>query len=318
MSSFNESLIEAINKFIPKKKDQLDFLMNSLVLGKETAYRRLRGDVPFTFSESCIIARKLEISLDRLAYVHGSGKPVFELEIFPDNPLNYIHYRLTQHEQSFNFFINAELSTMMTACSMLPVSFFFNYELLLKVHAFRLIYQVQTEAPIYKFGEFVFPEEFNTKRKFLVEQGHLLPESIIIFDHRIFTAFIKSTLYFHSLDIITDKEREDIKNELGELITDLEEETTRGKNKGETRTQWYLSNIDFYYNYTYIEGGNFRRAYMDGIYMMDTISSSDPQICVMHKKWIESLKRYSTLISVSGEKERKAFFEKQREFLKEL
>ena len=43
-----------------------DMLMDTLYIGKEAVYRRLRGEVPFTLQESALISRKLGISLTKL------------------------------------------------------------------------------------------------------------------------------------------------------------------------------------------------------------------------------------------------------------
>lgn len=64
IDKLNIGLIEAIKKKIPSKGSIANLLMDILYIGKEAIYRRLRGEVPFTFAEAAIISRKLEISLD--------------------------------------------------------------------------------------------------------------------------------------------------------------------------------------------------------------------------------------------------------------
>ncbi len=65
----NTNLIEAAKEKFPPKGQLADMLMDTLYIGKEAIYRRLRGEVPFTFQEAAIISKELGISLDRIAGV---------------------------------------------------------------------------------------------------------------------------------------------------------------------------------------------------------------------------------------------------------
>jgi len=322
MQEFNSNLISAISERIPKKGEQLNFLMNTSSMGKETAYRRLRGDIPFTFSEACTVAKALGISLDNIAKVNRLDKPVFELEISPDDTNNYIQYKLEQYEQSYSFFTNSPITQIETVCNIIPYAFLFPYENLFRIHSFRLLYQTDTKRNAIKFAERQLPDDLNEKRIELAKLNHCMPENTIIFDRHIFISFMKHIRYYYSMDLVDDDEMEILKREFLALIDDFENIAIAGKRcdgEGEGCKSWiYLSNIDFDCNYSYVIGENFERAYMDGIYLMDTISSSDPQICRLHKEWIESLKKYSTLISVSGEMERRAFFDAQRQLVVEV
>lgn len=62
----NANLIEAMKEKLPLKGQLADMLMDTLYIGKEAVYRRLRGEVPFTLQESALISRKLGISLDKI------------------------------------------------------------------------------------------------------------------------------------------------------------------------------------------------------------------------------------------------------------
>lgn len=318
MFSFNDELIGAIQDRIPQKNDQLHFLMNTIAMGKETAYRRLRGDIAFTFTEACIIANKLGISLDNLAKIKRTDKPSFELEISPENPLDYIHFRLKQYETSFNFFLSAENISISSVCNTIPYPFLFPFEHLFKLFTFKVVYQISNRKDIHHLSDFILPEELNEIRISMGKKNDYMPEDTIIFDRNIFSSFLKSIQYFHSLKIVTDNEKEVLKKEFNELLDNFEVMAERGERKGGNKTWIYISNIDFDCNYSFVKTDNFEHAYMDGIYQMDTISSGDPQICHLHKGWIESLKKYSTLISISGEIERRSFFEEQRNIINHI
>ena len=48
----NANLIEAMKEKLPLKGQLADMLMDTLYIGKEAVYRRLRGEVPLTLQES--------------------------------------------------------------------------------------------------------------------------------------------------------------------------------------------------------------------------------------------------------------------------
>ena len=60
----NSGLIESMKEKIPEGANLANLLMDILYIGKEAVYRRLRGEVPFTFTEAAVISQKLGVSLD--------------------------------------------------------------------------------------------------------------------------------------------------------------------------------------------------------------------------------------------------------------
>ena len=59
-------LISTMREVTPKEGNLANVLMDILCMSKEAIYRRLRGEVAFTFSEVAIIAGELGISLDKI------------------------------------------------------------------------------------------------------------------------------------------------------------------------------------------------------------------------------------------------------------
>ena len=54
-------LIEALKEKLPPKRNLANLLMDTLYIGREAIYRRLRGEVPFTLEEAALISRKLGV-----------------------------------------------------------------------------------------------------------------------------------------------------------------------------------------------------------------------------------------------------------------
>lgn len=66
MRNINTDLIDAMKIYLPKGNNLANALMDILYLGKEATYRRLRGEVPFTFAEVATISQHMGISLDKI------------------------------------------------------------------------------------------------------------------------------------------------------------------------------------------------------------------------------------------------------------
>ena len=66
MRNINTDLIDAMKIYLPKGNNLANTLMDILYLGKEATYRRLRGEVPFTFAEVATISQHMGISLDKI------------------------------------------------------------------------------------------------------------------------------------------------------------------------------------------------------------------------------------------------------------
>ena len=67
INELNTGLIEALKEKLPPKTNLANLLMDTLYIGREAIYRRLRGEVPFTLEEAALISRKLGVSLDKIS-----------------------------------------------------------------------------------------------------------------------------------------------------------------------------------------------------------------------------------------------------------
>ena len=72
MKNFDSELLDEIKKRFSTKEDMASTLSEWLSTNKNAIYRRLRGDTLFTFNELCMIASKLEISIDKIVLKENS------------------------------------------------------------------------------------------------------------------------------------------------------------------------------------------------------------------------------------------------------
>ena len=161
------------------------------------------------------------------------------------------------------------------------------------------------------------PEKLIIAHKRLSESAKKSGKTYFIWDNSIFHSFVKEIQYFAGLKLISVKDVIQLKKELQQLLTDLEYLSVKGEFNNGNKLPIYLSNINFETTYSYISKKNFEVS-LFSIYSLNSMDSQNPHICRMQKKWIQSLKRHSTQISESGETQRIAFLEKQKNIIAAL
>ncbi|MDR0659295.1 MAG: hypothetical protein LBG19_00505 [Prevotellaceae bacterium] len=322
-SEFNQRLLAKIGETYPRKSQQLEFLMDKMSLGKESAYRRLRGDVPFSFTEACIVSQKLGLSLDDIVKnTIKNENPSFFLHVPPpsetlDDYLHYYKHTYAIYDVFLDKWANDPELKIYFASNIVPQAFMFPYHYLSKFRAFAWKYQMHHNIAPAKFSAINMPDDIYAKQQILLQKIRQFPECTYIISRNIFDNLVKMIQYFFDLSLLTREEVITLRDELLQLLSKLEILTTQESLEHNRKILVYLANIDFDSNYTYIQGSKYERSFIE-LYFINTISSSDSQLCRIQKEWIESLKKYSTMISMSGNIERIAFFDRQRELVNSL
>jgi hypothetical protein len=318
---FNQALIQKIQSLLPSGKARIRLLADTISLGKEAAYRRLRGEVLFTYEEACKIALKLGLSLDSLTDVSArENNPEFHLAFLPvkasagDPGEAYFSSVLSGHKQ-FGEMMNDPGLLTMSVFSYIPHVMFFPYPNLLRFGALMWAYQFM-DTPL-KLSEIALPQMYEEKFKALNYSLANIHRQVFIFDYFIFYSLCNKINYFYDLNYISVEEKRLLAGELADMLSVLEMEASVGKTQSEKDIWLYLSHLTFNANYTYVQGATFKRSYIE-IYHLNPLVSSDPLVCMMHKKWIESYRKYSILISAGGEIERTGFFRLQERFINRL
>ena len=125
--------------------------------------------------------------------------------------------------------------------------------------------------------------------------------------------------HFDELEIhlVSEEDKELIKDDLLLLTDELEELAGKGKYETGNDVRIYISNIKFDATYSYVATSNSHIS-MIRIYSINAITTQDDGMFRSLKEWVQSLKKFSTQISESGEMQRIRFFNEQREIINTL
>lgn len=322
-SKFNQRLLEKIGERFPKKSQQLEFLMKEMPLGKESAYRRLRGDVPFSFTEACVLSEKLGLSLDTIvSNVHKTERPYFLLHVpAPDEPPKDYTYYYTQtynvYEAMLDKWVNDPSLAIYAASNIVPQALMLPYPYLSKFRAFVWQYQTNQKTLSSTFSAVTIPDDIIAKQKTLVQRISQLPSITLTISQHIFSILVKMIQYYLKLNLLTKKEVLAMRDELFELLLKMKRLAIYNGIQHNEKLLIYVANIDFDSNYTYVKGKDFERSFIE-LHFINTISTSDVQICKIQKEWLDFLKKNATLTGMNENAEQIAFFEKQQKLINSL
>ena len=316
-NELNTGLVNAVREKLPSKDNLANALMDILYIGKEAIYRRLRGEVPFTLTEAAIISRKLGISLDKMIGVSFQDNAVFDMNIVGSNkPLETYYSILEKQVELFHAVEEDENSEIGTSSNIIPQTLSLNYDMLSKFRLFKWMYQNEN-IKCKHFDELEIPAKLQDIQKEFVNAAEHIHTTSYIWDNRIFAHMVNDVEYFSSIHLLTDEDKQKIKEDLLLLLNELESLARKGKFDSGNKVNIYISNINFETTYSYIESSNLQLS-MIRIYAINSITSQDVEMHKSLKEWIQSLKKFSTLISESGEMQRIQFFKEQREIIDTL
>lgn len=314
----NDALIKAVKERLLEDRNLATVLMETLSIGKEAVYRRMRKEVPFSFYEAVLIAKAMGISLDEVSSNSAISGAMFSLNTHLSNDAYDYFNRICNGYHDLYTYIKDDPSAMLSSvANVLPFVFHARYKVLTKFRFCRWLHQHQRAKSFESMSNVDVPSALMLKLEELSDMFYGITNVCLLWDPNIFHSVLRDIKYFYELNLMTTDELTLVKEDFRNLMEEMEELAYRGAFPNGNSVQVYLSNIDYGSSYTYMEKTNFQICLFH-LYNVDYIHSHHPEVCAIQKKWIDSMKRYSTLISQCGEKQRMTFFEKQRELINSL
>jgi hypothetical protein len=297
----NNLLIERIVQLRPSHIRPRDYLMAKLGRSKESAYRRLRNQTVFTFEEAARIAADLGFSLDEIA----GGKRLVSC------PENSFEDMLRKYLACLHQLSSSREKPHLVSMNRLHVFFLSAYEHLFGFLYHRQLHHTGKSGVRTPFSGIPIPEEVRSLRSGIKEQIKTFHYVDFIIEENFFESFIREMNYFYIRKLLSEAEVETMKEELFRLLHRLE--SLSQNTGGEGIYNFYLSQLHVDNNCLCGFGKN-------GICSCFRIDSKEIQIIhntqtLLHRKWMESQKKYAILISGSNEMLREEFIDKQREMI---
>lgn len=314
-----ENFIDAVKNSIPRNKKVSAVLTDILKIEKEAVYRRLRMEVPFTFTEIANVAQHLDISMDDMIDNNVSkNRPLYLKFIDYTDPMELGEVILDNLLTLVKQLKSASDSEISFSCSTLPPLLYLNYEQITRFYLFKWTYMYGNAAAGKRFDEMEISEHLNQIRQEIVSESHYIRTTNYIADSMLFCSLVHDIQYFLSIHLISEQEVRSLKREIAQLIDDTENLAAHGHYPDTNQeVNFYVSNLNFETSYICAETPDMHISMMKA-FILNVISSQDDLTFQRIKNWLQSLKRVSTLVSQSGEQQRILYFAQQREMVNAL
>jgi hypothetical protein len=315
-AKLNEALVQTIESHIPPNIKPIDYLMDILEISRESAYRRMRGEIAFTLEEIAKLACKLDFTVDGIIGVNNKERIFFDLktDLSKDPKRNFLSM-LTEYSNYIEQICNAHNRDSMASLNRISLFFLVPYDNLFKFYYYKWIHHTFNIPVNRLFSEITMSPEIIEVRDHFRTLIKKFNYCSYVIDRNIFSTLVREIQYYYSRELISMEEILVLKKELNELLDYWKSLMQGGNNESGFVYNFYLSLLNIEANTSYASIGLLEEevASQYWIYSVSPVMIRNHEVCAMHKKWIESMKKFSALITQSNETLQLEFIHKQRQ-----
>ncbi|MDR3142061.1 MAG: hypothetical protein LBU37_10100 [Tannerellaceae bacterium] len=315
--NLDKLLIDKIFEKLPSDVNPVDYLMEVLHISRKSVYRRKKGELPFSFEEIVVLSKELEFSIDELIAKGNENQAIFTHKtdtLFDPKEtfisiLNKYHdfYKKAAQSKSFEGVFTMNRILFMHALNTTHLFKFFYY---------MWVHQGYNIPLNFRYSEMDFPPEILALSKKVWEYVRNVGNTTIIMDELIFKNIFDEIAYYYQRELLTTEEYIRLKDELLAYIKRLEVIVSLGTNECGSNYAIYLSTLNIESNSCYYKiDDDIESSFW--VFGISPIYTNNNFVFTSHKKWIDSLKKYATLISQSNELLQSKFFNEQYNYIVE-
>ena len=316
---FFKEFLSAIQEKIPQKAMLTNTLSDILAIDTDSVYRRMRGDVRFSFVEMATIAKNLGISLDAIVGIENATNRPSQIALVKHVATDDPDYQIFKKHVDFLMSIKDEPNTkLMEAEITLPSSIFYDFEYITRLYMFLWHETSYAKRETIPFEKIVLPERVRVLQKQSCAYARLIKSTHFVWDQMVFKRIVTNVKFFFKVRLINKDDIALIKSDLFELLNYIEKLAVKGKYEDTGNEVFiYISDLIFMQNSCCIEGKDITFSQFS-MFALNAITAWDQEVFNETNAWIRSLQRMSTLITGSGEKIRTEFFDTQRAMIDTL
>jgi hypothetical protein len=200
----------------------------------------------------------------------------------------------------------------------LPRALNSTFSYLKRYQLFKWAYLYVDKENVMPFSESVYPSKIAQVTDGYNVAIRNVAKTSYIWDSMLFEHMVSDIRYFHSVYLITDEEKEHIKEDLYALIDYMSDVATKGYwPETGNKVKLYISQVYIDTNYSYYFSPEVKNCRIHA-FGKNTITTNDMSIMDDFKSWLQLRKRASIQISEAGEKSRIDYFYKQRRLIDTL
>ena len=318
MDSLRNVITNTIVQKIPPNTNIIGYIMNLLNISRESVYRRIRGNISFSLEELAKLSIDLDFSLDEVLKKEMNSRIFFDFNLRSDNDPSDIFIKI--HKNYFKVLFEAsnaaEFESIMILNHISPeFVIFFNH--LFKFSYYRWMHQNQETSLKYFYSDVTMPNSLLSLQKEAGEIFKKLRKNTYIIDSNVFLNMVREIQYCYNRRLINESEFFLIKNDLLGLVNMIESIVQTGFYGSNAKYNFYLSSLNVESNSRYIRYND----QITTIFFINSIKQviiTNTNMSTVHKKWLDSMLKYSTLFSQSNEILQVKYFNTQRSYIDDL
>ena len=297
MGNFNAKIVAEIIRQSPRKTNPVNYLMKMFPMSKETAYRRIRNDIPFPLDETVAIAQDLNVSIDQLIDAKtGNNYPFIRGLDIENEPIDIYSSLIREDIEVMRRLAAAKSMNVIATMNRIPLRLL-PYKALLRFDYCNYLYSIGKISLMTHCPDIVVPPEIIDLHRESVSRISQLNNITCIIDDMFFPDIIKRLQYHYRLGFISAAEIKVLQAELFELLGAYENMLRSGKSASGREYVFYysLSNLESSSIFLEYDRSSILQIWL---YPESPVVIKDNQpVSAIHKKWIESKMRNSVLIT---------------------
>ncbi|MDR3338807.1 MAG: hypothetical protein LBT25_01715 [Candidatus Symbiothrix sp.] len=295
----------------------VNYLTDTLGISRESAYRRMRSEKYFSFDEIAELSLKLDFSVDEIIRGNVEEQIFSELQIsMLSSPEDNFRTMIKDYHKWIEEISQVKNSVIISVNSFDSI-FVTQFEALSRFLYFRWMHRSHKTTINSSFSDIVFPPEMVEIQKKFMSRVSQINEITVILNRDVLLNLIREIQYYYNRKLISEQEVKLLQNDLTAYVNLFEKMMQKGMNEAGPTYYFYLSLLE-------IESNSICAKYNGKIvsqYWISAVKSAiitDQNICRMQQQWLESLKKYSVLITQSNEILQAVFLNKQREYIENI
>jgi hypothetical protein len=313
--NLNEMLAERILEKIPSNIKPVEYLMGTLGLARESVYRRKRGELSFSFKEIVKLSKELNFSIDEVIDKDNKDKVVFDIR---NNALyNPEETFMAMLREYLNLvrknFEARRVEMIITQNRVIPI-YALRFKHLFKFFYYKWMHQGYQVPLNFYYADVTVPAEILALRDKLVSYINQLSNYTFIIDPLTYKNTFDEILYYYERNLMTKEELLILKDDLLSLLRYTESLVQKGVSDYGATYQFYLSSLNIESNTIYAKYDDMVESFL-WLYYVNPINTNDKYMCATHKRWLDSMRRCSSLITHSNEILQARFYSEQYKYL---
>ena len=315
-----QDLLIQLRKRIRQNSQLVTKLVEILSLERMAVYRRLRQEVPFSFEEIIAITKEFNISLDSMLGVDARTTLPFKVQSFEDeSPIEIDYSMLEEYLQAIKNVASDSAGEISSVTNLLPQLFYTGFKYIYHFYYFKWRYYTINSNQTKSYHEIILPDRLIQIVDDIFVNSKKVKTNYFILDNHVFSNFVNDVAYFNNIRLISDEDVIHIKKELFRFLDYMETIAINGfMDKPSNKVPIYISETSIDTSYSCIDSKSSFRFVLIWSFIFNSILSFEEETLQMMKNRIRSIIRTSTLLSVTGEKQRTQYFDAQRKIVDRL